>query len=165
MTQQERIDGFIKAITSYGGDEYPSYDGFFTDENKSLYKQWLARQPKASDVTLHRGYTFDEQYIRLDLLSLGDIMTKDSLTQDDMPSFTTQQVRASMYMNEYGEITLDGSVRVLFVIRTAGKSFVDITNHSFYKEEKEYKCTDDVRLKVTGLGKRGGYWLINLEEV
>ena len=40
---KETVHDYIKAITSYGGD---NYEQFFTTENEQEFKQWLNEQPK-----------------------------------------------------------------------------------------------------------------------
>lgn len=143
------VEGFIKAITSYGGEDYPQFEEWYTPQNAISFQAWLNCQPKADGVILYRGYTFGRSYFEDADMRLGKVVGVDQLTQETLPSFTTDKIRASLYMNEYGEIGSDDGVRVLFVIRTKGKYFVDISELSHYKEERQYNCVDNVRLKVT----------------
>jgi hypothetical protein len=79
---------------------------------------------------------------------------------------TTGVLRAIRYIRDYGDIGIEGSVRVLFVIRTCGKSFVNISDLSRYPEEDEYKCTSDVRLRVASIDQMAGCYLqITLDEI
>lgn len=162
MTREERIDGFIKAITAWGGEDYPAYESFYTDENKALYESWLREQPKVDGKTLFRGYVFDADYFGLEYLHVGDILCMDNLTQLDMPSFSST---LQLYCFEFGEVTLSDNIKVVFEVNTHGKYFVDISEKSFYKSEREYKCTSDVKLKIESIAKKHGYWHIKLEEV
>lgn len=159
----DNFNGIIKAMTAYGG-ECHDFDKYWNDENVALFKWWMSVNPKVSDVTLYRGYTFDARYFEEANIEEGKQIGVDSLTQDIMPAFTTDKIRATIYMNEFGEIGLEDSVRVLFVIHTTGKAFVDISELSYYPEESEYRCTDDVCLLVRSITNRAGYKLIELEE-
>lgn len=159
----EKIEGFVKAITAYGGD-CESYEGYYSEENAMLFLKWLKDQPKVKDTTLYRGYTFNASYFNDGCYDIGAIIGVDALTQESLPSFTSEMVRACRYINDFGEIGFDDTVRVLFTINTHGVSFVDISSMSYYPEEKEFKCLDDVRLKVTSIKKRGAFVEIALDE-
>lgn len=161
----EQVKGFINAITSYGGDSYPKFAEFYNDSNKEEYYKWLLEQQKVSDVTLYRGYTFDRRYLEDGLMYVGDdgIVGVDFLTQEDCPSFTTNYLRATRYIQDYG-CFLSDSQKVMFEIKTRGKWFVDISALSCYPEEHEHKCHPDVRLMVTNI-KHGSLMKINLEEI
>lgn len=161
----ETIQGFINAITSYGGDDYDLFEAYYTPQNEIRFQAWLKGQPKVDGVTLYRGYTFDRRYFEDADMKLGGYIGIDQLTQANLPSFTTDLFRASMYVNEYGEIGLDDAVRVLFVIRTHGRGFVDISEYSWHKEEREHKCLDSVRLQIREFQLKGGIMQITLEEV
>ena len=103
----ETIQGFINAITSYGGDDYDLFEAYYTPQNEIRFQAWLKGQPKVDGVTLYRGYTFDRRYFEDADMKLGGYIGIDQLTQANLPSFTTDLFRASMYVNEYGEIGLD----------------------------------------------------------
>lgn len=159
----ERLDGVIKAMTAYGGD-CTEYESFWSDENLQLFNLWLTGEPKVKDVTLYRGYSFNETYYNDAAFEVGKVVGVDALTQASHPSFTSSMMRAVRYMDEFGDVGIDGQVRVLFVIHTHGASFVDISARSYYPEESEYKCQNDVRLKVTGVTRKSGFYQIDLEE-
>lgn len=157
MEKELKALGYIKAMTSYGGDEYPKYMKYYTTENENAYVEWLKEQPKISGKILYRGYTFDEMYFSDGCYEVDSVINVDNLTQDTAPSFTTDFIRACLYINEYGEIALEDRVRVLFVIHTKGKYFVDISKYSAYPEEKEYKCCNDLKLRIKSIKRKGGY--------
>ena len=159
------VEGFIKAITSYGGEDYPQFEEWYTPQNAIRFQAWLKDQPKVSGRTLYRGYTFDKRYFQDANFFVGGFVGVDALTQESMPSFTPSILRAARYVNEYGEVGLDDVVRVVFIIRTNGKAFVDIASFSHYPEEEEHKCTDDVLLKVKRIAWPVGVTQIELEEV
>lgn len=166
MRTDERVVGFIKAMTAYGGDSYAEYEPFWNDQNAALFQAWMTEQPKANGVTLYRGYTFNQTYFDDACLEVGSEVGVDVFTQEFLPSFTTGILRAVRYINDYGDVGLEDSVRVLFVVQTRGKAFVDIASLSRYPEEDEYKCLDDVRLRVVSIDQMAGCYLqITLEEV
>lgn len=158
------VDGFIKAMTSYGGDYYDDYCDFWNTQNEAMYKEWLDEQKKVKDVVLYRGYTFNEDYYNDACFEVGSVVGVDALTQEFMPSFTDSPLRAIRYINDYGDVGFDSSVRVFFVINTNGNSFVDISSLSRYPEENEYKCTDNVLLRVANIERMPTYWQITLNE-
>ncbi len=159
------VEGFIKAITSYGGEDYPQFEEWYTTQNAISFQVWLNCQPKADGVTLYRGYTFGRSYFEDADMRLGKVIGVDQLTQETLPSFTPDLIRASMYVNEYGEIGSDDGVRVLFVVRTKGKYFVDISELAYYKEERQYNCVNDARLKIVAFQRNGSCLQIELKEV
>lgn len=164
MTHTDKIQGIIKAMTAYGGD-CEDYEHFWNDDNIILFNEWMRQQPKVSGITLYRGYTFDEFYYNEANFRLCSVVGSDALTQGVLPSFTTDMLRAVGYANEFGEIGMDNSVKVLFSIKTCGKAFVDISNLSFYKSENEHKCTDSVKLKVVAFERKAGLWQITMKEI
>lgn len=161
----EKIKGIIKAMTAYGGEDYPAFEEHWNDENIALFQQWLKEQPKVSGLTLYRGYTFDRSYFNDAMIEAGRIIGVDQLTQEQLPSFTTDYMRAARYVNEFGEVCLSDTVRVLFIIRAHGKAFVDISSLSHYPEEHEFKCTDDVNLYVERVRHTSSFTEIYLSEV
>ena len=157
---------YIRATTSYGGEQYPEYAGGYTEANMSAFEKWLIRQHKAEGVTLYRGYTFDERYWEDCFIEEGCVIGVDQLTaESDIPAFTTSQIRAARYINDYGNGTGRDDVRVLFKIQTNGRSFVDISPFSIYPEENEYRCTRKVRLRVDSINRKGGYLNVSCTEV
>lgn len=162
MEQDEIIAGFIKAITSYGSDDYKEFEEFYTEKNKVLFNEWLKQQPKVDGITLYRGYVFDTDYFGLEYVNEGDIFGVDNLTQLDIPSLSKSLL---MYCFDFGEITITSKIRVVFEIVTHGKYCVDISGYSFYKKEKEYKCTEDARFVVNKIESKGVITKFYLEEV
>ena len=161
----ENIEGVIKAMTSYGSQEYENYSHFWNDKDIQSFSNWLLLQPKIKNLVLYRGYSFDRQYFNDANIVKDSVIDTDALTQESLPSFTTDLIRACLYINEYGEIALEDRVRVLFVIHTKGKYFVDISKYSAYSEEREYKCTDNAKLKVISLTEKANYLQIELKEI
>ena len=164
MTHTDNIQGIIKAMTAYGGD-CEDYEHFWNDDNIILFNEWMRQQPKVSGITLYRGYTFDESYFNDTGIEVGAVIGEDALTQESLPSFTSDMLRAANYVNEFGETELTCVVKALFVIVTHGKAFVDISRLSYYPEENEYKCTDSVKLKVVAFERKAGLWQITMEEI
>jgi hypothetical protein len=41
MRTDERVVGFIKAMTAYGGDSYAEYEPFWNDQNAALFQAWM----------------------------------------------------------------------------------------------------------------------------
>ena len=158
------VEGFIKAITSYGGEDYPQFEEWYTPQNEILFQEWMKDQPKVEVVTLYRGYTFDRMYFEASNFKVGDVVGVDALTQLSFPSFTTSIMRASMYTNEFGETGLSDTVKVLFVVHTSGMGFVDVSQLSYYPEEKEFKCGNDTYFRVKSVERKAGYYKIELIE-
>lgn len=163
---EAQVQKFIKATTAYGGDDYPLYSGGYTEEGARAFREWIAYQEGVSDVTLFRGYSFDPRYWEDGMVEEGSIIGIDQMTQStELPAFTEGPIRATLYMNEFGEVSLEWRERVFFEIKTHGKSFIDISPWSRYPEEKEYRCKEDTRLLVTGIKQKGGYLHITCEEM
>lgn len=154
----------IKALTAFGGDCL-DYAEFYTDDNLALLDKWLQAQPKVSDITLYRGYTFAEGYFNDADFSVGKIIGVDALTQVTNPSFTADFLRAVNYIREFGEIGLENVVEVLFSVKTTGKTFVNISKFSYYKDEQEYKCPNTAKFKVVAIKKTHIYTHIELQEL
>ena len=160
----EKHEAYIKAITSYGGDEEQDYAPFFTEENEKAFDLWLKEQPKASGITLYRGYKFDDRYFEDCNLNEGEIVTPWSLTAWYHPAFTTDELRAVRYINDFGN-AFDDYVKVLFELRTYGKYMVDISELSIYPIESEYHPTEDAKFKVISIKRTGGFNRIVIEEI
>ena len=155
----EPILSFVKAITSYGGEDYFRYEDSYTQENRDAFERWLEKATKVSGVSLFRGYRFEERYWEDCMIDEGSIIGEDQLTQElDLPAFTTGPLRAVKYMSEFGEgMYVDNSVKVLFEVHTSGKYFVDISEYSRYREECEHRCIRNTKLLVERIRKRSGF--------
>lgn len=157
---------YIKATTAHGGDtEFP--DVCSSAEYEREFEQWLDGQQKASDVVLYRGYCFDLGYWTDCDIKVGDTIGVDQLTQDTrLPAFTSDKMRASIYMNEFGDgVGSDDCIKVLFEIRTCGKHFVDISEQSSYKEEKEFRCGRGMKMVVERIERKCGFYQLCCNEV
>ena len=165
----DSIINYIKATTAYGGDDYFKFSRYYTAENMLSFEEWLTKQAKANGITLYRGYCFEESYWNdCSLYFDGDgIITEDQLTAAlDLPAFTESLIRASNYMNEFGNSIGDyGDQKVLFEIHTCGKYFVDISCHSHYKSEREYRCVRGTKLHVDSIKNKGSFIHITCTEV
>lgn len=161
----EKHEAYIKAITSYGGDEEQDYAPFFTEENEKAFDSWLKEQPKASSITLYRGYKFDERYFEDCNLNEGEIVTPWSLTAWYHPAFTIDELRAVRYINDYGNAYDDDYVKVLFELHIKGKYMVDVSEHSVYPCEDEHHCCADAKFKVVKTERKGGFTRIIIEEI
>lgn len=153
------IKEYIKAVTAHGGDDFDSLQHGYTEEGRKAFEAWLDTMPRISGKTLYRGYCFDAQYWNDSCIKVGSSIVVDNMTQSfDLPSFTTELIRAATYMNEFGEgLLLDNRQKVLFRVETSGKYFVDISEFSHYPEEREARCVRDTALRVTDVKRRGGY--------
>ena len=163
MTDTEKKAlGYIKAITAWGGKHYSEFKDFHTRENQIAFEEWLERQSKANGTTLYRGCTFDESYYNDGNWEVGSVLWPIVLGgESDMehPAFTLSPLRAIQYKADY-----QGDVPVLFTLVTKGKYMVDVSPHSFYPEEKEYRPTESARFIITKIS--GGYSKnIHLEEI
>ena len=163
----ETVANYIKATSAFGGDHFPEYSQYFTDDASREFDRWLDSQPGVSGKTLYRGYCFDEGYWNDGgTYEPGDILTEDSFTQAlDLPSFTEGQLRAAGYMNEFGEgLGLYRSIKVLFEVRTHGKYFVDVSALSLYPSETEHRCKRGTKVRILSV-KRTSFIHIIGEEV
>ena len=157
---------FIKATTAYGGDDYFKYSRFYNAKAAMDFEDWLEAQPAVEGIELYRGYTFNEGYWNDCNVFEGRTLGADQLTQSlDLPAFTDQPLRAVRYMNDFGEIGLDNAVRVLFIIRTQGKYFVDISSLSIYPSEHEYRCKINTFLRVEKVENKGAYIEVICNEI
>lgn len=156
---------YIRATTAYGGDEYGRYSDGYSYLNRIAFEDWLAKQPKASGVTLFRGYCFEEHYWEDCFVQEGSVIGEDQMTAElDLPAFTLGPLRAVNYMGEFGGGVGNSGTKVFFEIRTTGKYFVDISEHSVYKEH-EYRCVRGTRLLVESITQKGGYIHIKCTEI
>ena len=153
-------------MTSYGGEEYATYEAFWNEQNMATFKEWMKRQPKVKRF-LYRGYTFNRQYFEDAGFAVGKVVGMDALTQElSLPSFTTSLMRAVRYITNYGDVNISDAVRVLFLIEASARAFVDISALSVYPEEQEHKCMDNVRLKVISIKHKAGSSVqITLKEI
>lgn len=158
------VKGYIKAITSHGGDYYDDWADFYTPENEALFYKWEKEQTKASGIELFRGYTFEQQFFEDGCYEVGRIITPSNLTAGENPAFTTGECRAAIYINDYGNGIGDGDVRVLFCLKTSGKYAVDISQFSRYPSEGEYHLCEDAKLRIVEIKKKHPLKII-LEEV
>ena len=161
----EAFEKYIKAITSYGGDEEQDYAPYFTEENEKAFDLWLKEQPKANGITLYRGYKFDDRYFEDCNLNEGEVVTPWSLTAWYHPAFTTDELRAVRYINDFGNAFDDDYVKILFKLHTKGKYMVDVSSLSVYPEESEYHPCQDARFRIVSTGRKGGYTTIVMEEI
>lgn len=160
----EKHEAYIKAMTSFGGDEERDFAQYYTDEYEQALEEWLVEQPKATGITLFRGYKFDARFFEDCNLNEGEIVTPWALTAFYHPAFTTDTLRAVKYINEFGN-AYDEYVKVLFELRTSGKYMVNVSELSHYPEENEYHATKDARFKVVSNKRTGGFYTITLEEI
>ena len=162
----DEVAGFIKATSAFGGDHFPEYSQYFTDDASREFDRWLETQPCVSGKTLYRGYCFDRYYWEDGgLYEPGDILTEDNFTQSiELPGFTESQLRAVGYMSEFGEgLEVYDRQKVLFEVRTNGKHFVDLSRLTFYPSETEHRCKRGTRVKVVSV-KRTSFIHIICEE-
>ena len=76
----------------------------------------------------------------------------------ELPAFTGGLLRATNYMNEFGDgVYGDGGQKVFFEIHTNGRYFVDILQYSHYQSEGEYRCVRGTVLRVDSIKNRGGF--------
>ena len=159
------VGAFIKASTAFGGDDYPLYSEGFTEANNAAFERWLEGQVKVTGKTLYRGYCFEDRYWEDTMIEPGSVIGEDQMTQSVLlPGFTEGPLRASLYMNEFGEGVGWGGIKVLFQIHTKGRYFVDISYLSFYPSEDEYRCVRGTSLLVTQIKPHGGYTEVVCEE-
>lgn len=161
----EKHEAYIKAITSYGGDEERDFAHYYADEYEQAFEAWLIEQPKANDVTLYRGYTFDAGYFADCNLNEGEIVTPWALTAEYHPAFTTDELRAVRYINDYGNAYDDDYVKILFELHTKGMYITDVSEHSVYPCEAEHHCCADAKFKVVKTERKGGFTRIIIEEI
>lgn len=168
MSQQTTLAlDYIKAITAKGGDGYDALKQFDTPEHREAFETWLEEQPKINGETIYRGFTFERGYWEDGFYRLEDgRATIDNLTSgNNVPAFTTDSVRASIYINEFGNgIGFRDSVRVLFTVKTCGLYCVNVSPYSYYREEKEYRCTRDALFVVEGMVDKGSFIAVTLRE-
>ena len=165
MSNEGKAYAYIKATTSYGGDNYQQYEDGYTSENCKAFEDWLTIQPKASGTTLYRGYCFEEHYWDDCFVMEGSVIGEDQMTAElDLPAFTLGPIRAVNYMNEFGGGVGNCGIKVLFEIKTSGKYFVDISTHSIYKED-EYRCIRGTKLLVESITQKGGYLHLKCSEI
>ena len=160
----KKHEAYIKAYTSFGGDEEQDYTPYFTEENEQAFDSWLNEQPKINGATLYRGYKFDAGYFSDSGWEEGAAMLPLHLTEGYHPAFTNDELRAVRYINDFGNAT-DDYVKVLFELRTSGKYMVDVSALSVYPCEGEHHCTNDARFKVISIKRTGGFNRIILEEI
>ena len=160
----EAHEQFIKAITSRGGDKEQEYACHYTHLNAREFDRWLFEQPKANGVTLYRGYKLERNFFEDGDYSVGAILEPLSLTENYYPAFTTGEIRAVRYINDFGG-GLEDDVRILFVLQTSGKYMVDISSLSVYPEEEEHHCCDGAKFKVVKSEQFSTFLRLTLEEV
>lgn len=162
----DSVISYIKATTAYGGDRYPEFEQGYSAHNELQFCLWMNEQPCAEGVTLYRGYSFNETYWEDGMVENGSIIGVDHMTQSpDLPAFTIGPLRAVTYMNEFGEVSLESRVKVLFEIETTGRYFVNISPWSIYPSELEYRCKETTKLLVTEVKQKGGYLHVKCKEV
>ena len=160
----EKHEAYIKAMTSYGGDKEQEYAPYYTEECERAFESWMIEQPKANDITLYRGYKFDEGYFEDGDWHEDKEVTPWALTAGYHPAFTSDEIRAVKYINEFGN-AYDEYVKVLFVLQTQGKYMVNVSEQSYYPEENEYHPCGQARFKVVSIKRTGGFNTITLEEI
>lgn len=163
----EIVANYIKATSAFGGDRYPEFSAYFTNEAAQEFEQWLETQHGVNGKTLYRGYCFERNYWEDGgPYEVGSILTEDSFTQSiELPAFTESPLRASGYMNEFGEgLEVYDRQKVLFEIRTKGKYFVNISGLTLYPSETEHRCKRGTRVRVVSI-KRTSFIHIICEEV
>lgn len=89
----ENVEGFIKAITSYGGEDYLQFEEWYTPQNAIRFQAWLKDQPKVSGRTLYRGYTFDKRYFQDANFFVGGFVGGDGLSSSITPTPVVSQTR------------------------------------------------------------------------
>lgn len=163
----ESVANYIKATSAFGGDSYPEFSTYFTNEASWEFESWLKSQPCVKGKTLYRGYCFESNYWEDGgPYWVGMKLNEDSFTQSlELPAFTEGQLRAAGYMNEFGEgLELSDRYKVLFEIRTKGKYFVDISALTLYPSETEHRCKRGTRVRILSV-KRTSFIHIICEEV
>lgn len=157
-------EAYIKAYTSYGGDDEPAYAHYHTEENEIAFDEWLREQPKVSGKTLYRGYRLDRSFFEEMDLSKGAILLPLSLSEGYYPAFTDGLLRASTYMNEFGS-TLEDGEKIFCELHTSGKYMVDCSEYSLYPQEGEHHCSQDARFRVIDSFRKGAFTTIVMEEI
>ena len=157
---------YIRATTAFGGDEYGRYSDGYSYLNRIAFEEWITRQPKVSGLALYRGYTFNKDYWLDGMVEEGSRIGVDNMTQSlDIPAFTSNLIRASTYMNDFGEIGLSDTQKALFEVQTKGMFFVDVSEYSVYPKEKEYRCVRDTELRVEKIINKGGFIHVKCTEI
>ena len=152
---------YIKAITSKGGEGYKEWGVYNESFYEDCFSEWLDIQPKVNGI-LYRGYQVDKEFYRD--YKVGEIIRQSDIYNLDFPSFTTSEMRAVLYINDYEVYTAE-TKKVLFEVECVGKYAVDISKHSYYPEEKEHKFINDAKFEVVAVINKGTIERIKLKEV
>lgn len=153
---------YIKAITARGGNGYEEWEEYDNDFCEWCFDKWIEEQPRVT-CTLYRGYRMSlEQYGNLSY-KVGSVVQPINIYNRPYPSFTTSEMRAMLYVNDY-DVYSDDIVSIVYKIECKGKYGVDIQNYSYYPEEAEHKFISDAKFKITDI-KEGTIIRISLVEV
>lgn len=153
-----RAHGYIKRITSYGGDEEGRYSSF--DDAEMDFNAWLDEQPKVSGVTLYRGYRLEHELA--EAIMENAILEPLHISELFHPGFTTSPLRAGVYCNEMGSYL---GQKYLFILETTGKYMVDISKYSVYPEEGEHQPVSQAQWLVTKVRPTGSYIEVQMKEI
>lgn len=152
---------YIKAITSKGGDGYEEWEIYNESFYEGCFSEWLETQPRVKGI-LYRGYRVDKEFYRG--YEVGEVISQSDIYNLHFPSFTTGEMRAVLYINDY-EVETDDVEKMVFEVECTGKYAVDISKHSYYPQENEHKFVADAKFEVVGVTQHGCMKRIKLREV
>lgn len=175
---QKDIDGYIQAYTAKGGEDYRFWSKFDTEENRQKMMSWMDSQTKVNGKNLYRGsYMLSGDIVQnlvyggweegKTIISPKEISGNPagllSFTQNKDYVFSYEGYKPSPKSN-YDRFENE-PIRVMFSVETSGKNFVDITNKSHYKQERESVAkASSSKFIYSGSEYQNGYWLIKLKE-
>ena len=152
---------YIKAITARGGDGYEEWEEYDNDFCEWCFDKWIEEQPRV-DRKLFRGYKMSKS--KFDRYQVGKIITCEDIYNRTYPSFTTSEMRAVIYIQDY-MVYDDEEVKVLFSVECKGKYGVDISKYSYYPEETEHLFAKDASFEITEIKNKSSLKTIYLREV